>query len=219
MLNFLNLSYSRFSAIDGKKILNITNSTHHDLNVTNQIKISENKSYYLNKTKISTISSGQFGCWLSYLTIMKNLVETKSERPTLILEDDVDLEVDFMRTISTSTKTLPSDWDMLLCGYCCLTKQRGSIKEFYHVKKYATTHCQLIRNYTTAARIYEKLNLPEIEKPVDMIFHDMAALGYLKIFALKNQIAIQRRDLFKSDIEFSWNYRKVKLKNSLTDLL
>lgn len=211
MLNSVNATYRRFSAIDGHLILKNNKTYFEDKQAKNTLNYGTKK-----------LSAGQIGCWLSYLSLMKEIAESGRNKPVLVLEDDVDLEVDFMSTLSSTLKLLPAQWDILLCGYCCLTKlnpKYSRVKHVYPVKKFATTHCQVFRNSTTARKVYEKLNVnfnvSSIDKPVDMMLHDLTLTRQFKVFALKHPIAIQRRDIFKSDIENSWPIGNVRLRNSL----
>jgi len=215
MLDILNLTYRRFSAVDGIEFLK--NQTYAD------------RYSFLRQTRIiysrETLSPGQIGCLLSYLALLKEIADSNTRLPVLVLEDDVDLQVDLLKTILTTIPTLQPEWDILLGGYCCLTKYRSrNLAELgpnptHRVKKFATTHCQVFHNSTIAKKIYQKLNQMKLDKPIDMVLHDLTFSKFLNVFALQYQIAIQQRDLFKSDIEKSIGYSKIRLRSSLRNLI
>lgn len=212
MLELANVTYRRFRAVDGREYLK--NSSLPLGQAFSNLTKSTNK-----------LSAGQIGCWLSYFSLFKEIAESETNQPTLILEDDADLETDFYPTIANTIQRLPQNWDILLCGYCCLTKYRERHLTAFvsrlttRVKKFATTHCMVIRNSTTARNIWARLGDSGLEQPIDMFLHDLTLKRILKVYAFQPPVSVQRRDLLKSDISGSVDFFSPRLKNSLRDRL
>lgn len=244
LLNHSNLTYSRFRAVDGNQLYTnrsylLTFGAH-----SSGIKLMEQKNNTVLPAMASMMKSedgGRVGCWLSYLLLMLEIAASQTSQPVVILEDDVDVDANFAQLINSTIFKAPSDWDMLLCGYCCMTPLGYVSNDFQSVRIYAATHCFIIRNATTAARIAQRLDTAEISSPVDLT---LSALGsqrydssifnlylmfiinsclfryrYINIYALINQIAVQRRDIFPSEIPTSGKIEQARLGNSLLDRL
>jgi GR25 family glycosyltransferase involved in LPS biosynthesis len=185
--------YRRFRAVDGKQLY--TNDYY--LNSFNQSKNIKFDIDSKDDSKRATKAT-----WLSYLFLFKDFAASSSNQSLLILEDDVDIEVDFVRLLNDSMMKAPSDWDILLCGYCCLgemedKKVRNNI--WIPVLSFATTHCFVVRNSTVARFIATKADVKVIKQPIDLFISEMAPSKELNIYALKNKIAIQEREIFETD--------------------
>ncbi|MGI4753414.1 MAG: glycosyltransferase family 25 protein [Janthinobacterium lividum] len=134
----INLSYERFSAVDGYA-LPITNQKGEKftgLDVKNNSSLlsldnnytifcpSENINYYANSKILNrTLTAGEFGCYCSHREIWPKMVEENIPY-ALILEDDAILEENFYQKFSTIIKSLPSDWDLAYLFLMHLPKQK-----------------------------------------------------------------------------------------------
>ena len=202
-------TYRRFRAVDGKQLF--TNDSY--LKSFNQSKNIKFDIYSNDDNKLATKAT-----WLSYLFLFKDFAASSSNQSLLILEDDVDIEVDFVRLLNDSMLKAPSDWDILLCGYCCLAemedkKVRNNI--WIPVLSFATTHCFVVRNSTVARFIATKADVEVVKQPIDLFISKMAPSKELNIYALKNKIAIQERKIFETDNPDSGKITdEQKLKNS-----
>ena len=61
---------------------------------------------------------GEIGCYLSHYNLLKHLTTLRTD-PTmghLILEDDISISDDCVKSWNTSVKSIPSDWDMIFLG-------------------------------------------------------------------------------------------------------
>lgn len=200
--------YSRFRAVDSHELYN--NSFYLD-------SFDQAKNIKLKKeSDRDTKTLARKATWLSYLFLFKNLASYLSKQPILILEDDIDLEVDFVKQLNNSMKEAPNDWDVLLFGYCCIEKmlfKPVESKLWIPVKHFSALHCFVLRNSTVASRIARLIDVEVVNDPIDIFIATMAKSNVLAIYAHVTQIAIQRRDLFGTN-----NPDSGKLDNSLDKL-
>ena len=174
LLTFTNLNYHRFRAVDGAKLFTNTSTSYlSTFNHSSNIRLDfTSRTMELNK---SPMRSGEIGCWLSYLFLMREFAEKQYSQPLVILEDDIDIDVNFSRYIQHTIDSAPADWDILLCGYCCLIATNYKSETLRSAKSYYATHCFIIRNASTAARIANRLDVERITSPVDRYFSRLAA--------------------------------------------
>jgi GR25 family glycosyltransferase involved in LPS biosynthesis len=218
ILGHLNFDYRRFTAVDHVELASNPNYLASTFDQVENFKT--NQSILLKQTYNRDLSLGQVSCWLSYLLLFSQLASVSiSKRPILILEDDVDVEVDFVNQLNEAISSAPPDWDVLLCGYFYLQGDNYTDTKFQRVNDYAGTHCQLVRDSSVAARLVQKLDLITIEKPVDLILGNLAGSRYLNFYALKDQLAVQMRHVFKTEIYNSGATVQYTLKNSLVQYL
>ena len=65
---------------------------------------------------------GMVGCKLSHYLNLRRIEISRTKKPVLILEDDVDLEFNFVKKIESVLNKMPEDLDILLIS--------GHYKEF-----------------------------------------------------------------------------------------
>ena len=186
-------NHRRFRAIDGKQLY--TNDSY-----LKSFSQAENIRFDISSQKATkaTNKQAQTSTWLSYLLLFKDFAASSSNQPLLILEDDIDLETDFVKLLGGSIKQAPSDWDILLCGYCCLSRLKSKpfrSKMWIPVKHFATTHCFVVRNSTVASFIASQIDVTVVEDLIDLYIAKMASTNKLNIYARAAKIAGQRRDL------------------------
>jgi GR25 family glycosyltransferase involved in LPS biosynthesis len=106
-----NLAITRFDATNAKNI---------DISLYDEFLVNKNKSIYGtdmkqyfkdNPTKI-----GHFGCYLSFLGVMKKFLKTNKEY-LIIFEDDAIICNNFTEQLVNRVKLVPDDWDIILIGY------------------------------------------------------------------------------------------------------
>lgn len=107
-----NIKFDFFEGIDGKKFGLATN-----------IMFSENDPSVPNKY----IQSGRIGCLLSHYMLWKTLSYLPDEE-FLIIEDDIILQNDFINKFSLYKSQLPTDWQYVFVGYCCLPNIKNITK-------------------------------------------------------------------------------------------
>ncbi|KAJ6605338.1 hypothetical protein DFH09DRAFT_202912 [Mycena vulgaris] len=64
------------------------------------------------------LSRSRIACWYSHLSVIQRTAAHLPEKTSLILEDDVDMEVDIKDRLLSVWSLLPPDWDILFLGHC-----------------------------------------------------------------------------------------------------
>lgn len=216
LLNFLNLSHNRFRAVDGNQYFR-NQSYSSSFENAKYVKLNKyEQTFVYNKA----IGPSSVGLWLSYQFLMQEIEKWKTVKPIVCLEDDNDLEVEFKNLIYDATQKVAADWDIVLCGFCNFLPFSQSFgQKLAKVFKFSCTNCFIVRNSTTAKMIGEHLNLTSINTPVDLFLSSLAEQKKLQIYTLPASIAVQRRDLFKTDIPTSGSVSIAPLKNSLISFI
>lgn len=66
------------------------------------------------------LNSGKIACWHSHLQVIRQIAYQVTEgphaKPSLILEDDIDMEMDIQDRLAAVWGALPESWDMLYLG-------------------------------------------------------------------------------------------------------
>lgn len=182
LLTFLNLTHHRFRAVDGKQFfVNLSHLTSFEnagkikLNLTEQI--GDQKCY-----EYTIDLRGMFGCWLSYLFLMIDIAESGTNKPVVVLEDDNDLDVNFVGEIENALAKVPSDWDMILCGNCGIAKTSIRYDNLVGVQRFSCMNCFIVRNSTTAASIARAIDVKEISLAVDEFLGEFIKQGFTLLF-------------------------------------
>ncbi|KAJ7625785.1 hypothetical protein FB45DRAFT_836057 [Roridomyces roridus] len=65
------------------------------------------------------MSRGPIACYHSHITLISETAKREfTGEPSLILEDDVDVDRDIKEQLSAVWHLLPTDWDMIFLGFC-----------------------------------------------------------------------------------------------------
>lgn len=215
MLTYLGVHYARFPAVEGKKFFN--NKTYlSEYNHASRVRLDHDKLMQKNVTRMS---NNQVGCFLSHLLVLLEIAAANTTRPTIVLEDDVDLDKNFVSKFLSALESVPNDWDLLLCGYCCKRIERKVNYFLLRMKFHLATHCLVIRNSTTAEKLVKHINVVQLDFPVDNMIGEMTRNKSLNVYGMRRKIAIQKREFYKSDI-LSKDFPKERLKgDSLLEFL
>lgn len=112
-MDFLKLDYENFPGFS-KRDLFITQ-------IGRQIRAwSELQPAYLKNWAKSMSDSeimGRVGCTASHIALWKHMLACGIDT-ALILEDDVDIHIDFLDLLTAGIETVPTDWDLIFPGYC-----------------------------------------------------------------------------------------------------
>lgn len=165
-LDFLNISFNVFTAVDGGKLRNQLDQ-NKNASVAELVDI-KNLKLKRETLEKSNNSLSHVGCWLSHLKLMQKIEDSKVEDNILILEDDFVADGDAVSLIASAINKLPFNWDLLYVGHC---DTRGCC-ENYLDRKYdmckcrknqpiGCTHGYMLRNYSVASRIFERGNSEE----------------------------------------------------------
>ncbi|KAL0572746.1 hypothetical protein V5O48_009226 [Marasmius crinis-equi] len=168
------------------------------------------------------ISPARVACWHSHLEIIRHVArnEEGSNTMTIILEDDVDIEIDVRQRLSKVWNLLPPDWDIIFLGHCwsnettyapllprdnasCsdLTTECGSwagnasFPNLLH-PSYAPqcTHAYVLSS-SGAKKLYGHLSYPPFaySRAIDQAFAWLVKSGRLSAFSVVPPVAVQRR--------------------------
>ena len=102
-----NIKFTKISAIDGKK-LNI-----NKLKESNILNLTKHSFFNHNKNGRDSLK-GSIGCALTHRKIWKKIA--RSNKETIILEDDVILPTNFWTKLNTYSNQIPNDWDIIFIG-------------------------------------------------------------------------------------------------------
>ena len=70
------------------------------------------------------LTTAKLACWFSHLQVISRIARAESQnyahescmKVSLILEDDVDMELDIRERLEATWEILPKDWDILFIG-------------------------------------------------------------------------------------------------------
>lgn len=131
---------------------------------------------------------GHLGCTLSHLSVIYNI-----KKPTIILEDDVDIQLDFDKKLPQTVKALyelDPEWDILLLGWCCLytdsahcikhdqeaIRKGGLVKMHYWIGGWS----YMIRSVTVAQKIIKHFS--PIFSHIDLGLADLVSEKKLNVY-------------------------------------
>jgi glycosyl transferase family 25 len=75
----------------------------------------ELRSYFVASGQ--ALSPGEIGCYASHLAVCRKIADGALASPTLILEDDVQLDANFGSLLVRLVQALPADWDIVRMSY------------------------------------------------------------------------------------------------------
>lgn len=186
------VKFKVIEAIDGKNIDVRAVTTEKAFK---ELSDAERKGF---RTKHYQITRGAVGCYLSHLNTYKEILNSDKEYG-LIFEDDVKFNTnEVLQELQNRVRTIKSDWDIMLLGCVCYIC--NSFKDYYDAQKFILLHAYLIKK-ESAKKILDLLEGNPIEKQIDSKFSDMAANGDIKIVCLKEQLAIQNNNDYKTTIQ------------------
>lgn len=134
------------------------------------------------------LTRGAVGCYLSHINVYKSVLKQETEY-AIIFEDDVRLiKPNILEEINKVLPTIPEDWDILLLGCVCFVC--GKFVNYYDVNRYFLMHGYIVKK-SSAEKILHMIENEPIEQQIDARFSDLAERGLLKIYCLRNKLAVQ----------------------------
>ena len=134
------------------------------------------------------LTRGAVGCYLSHINVYKSVLQQDTEY-AIIFEDDVRLiKPNILEEINKVLPTIPEDWDILLLGCVCFVC--GKFVNYYDVNRYFLMHGYIVKK-SSAEKILHMIENEPIEQQIDAKFSDLAERGLLKIYCLRNKLAVQ----------------------------
>jgi glycosyl transferase family 25 len=148
------------------------------------------------RREIATPACAQFctpstiGCAASHAKAWRRAA--RSGRPyTLVLEDDVELDLDARDVIQRVLKRVPSDADVIVlgCYLCATTRNRGSRStDLIRIRQFSGTHAYIVTQ-RGAQRLLDYAT--PVKFHVDMVMSSLNHTGILTTYALATDIARQ----------------------------
>ena len=234
-LEYLNLSFTRISGVDGKildrwmhTISYLQNRARYkppsmvDFGLDHRSKFVLKSTHY-DHTKLTT---AQIGCQQSHLNVYFRIIDVARESgedlPVLILEDDVLLEKNIMNEIYEIFKILPDNWEYLALGNlfdngsCIPVVADRLCRQIIHMWG---THAYILRNSSVARKLVRWSNR---EWPVaaDHIYLKHLKNGDLYLYQVYPKLlAIQDRKYMSSDIVTQSRIRQRRQYTNFSDLI
>lgn len=141
------------------------------------------------------LSRGAVGCYLSHLSIYKQIVKSNSNYG-IIFEDDSEMIEDFYKNIIEGLNKIPDNWDIFLLGHICIKCDINT--EYTKVHRFWGTHSYIIKK-ESAAKLLKYLDKP-LSKQIDADMSLLVKRGIINIYALNTSLAMQSNN-FYSDIQ------------------
>ncbi|CAG8560362.1 8140_t:CDS:1 [Acaulospora morrowiae] len=170
-----------------------------------------NDSETLNKYGFHHDNPNHKACYVSHYRILDSIVRN-GYKSSLILEDDVDLEVFLFELIKDVFRLLPTDWEMIYLGHCNSGEDRGDFMgEALDFKVYKSSSPACTHGYAVSLSGAKKLlrELIDGSLPYDLQIRGPIRSGNIKSYTLIPSAIIQWIYGNPSDISpggDSWTY-------------
>lgn len=185
-LDFLQLGYVRIPAVDGKVMQRVVTEnrseerTHATFGLDDRSKLDlahVDREFNAVGSDGSIYSKGShygvIGCMQSHIKTYYQIVDKvsmmghESDRPSLILEDDVLMERNFTSLLREALRVIATDWEVFAIGHiegaCIDEHQSNGVSSNVPCRShhFYATHAYLIRNAAVAERLLSYSNTPE----------------------------------------------------------
>ena len=216
MLTTANCCFLRFNAVNGNAVMNkIEKITDYEKNYNLKTPIDLNKFNSLDSSRY-----GMLGCKFSHYLNLRRIENTElTNRPVLILEDDVDLECDFVDKIEDAIQKLPENWDMcLITGFRHLHDNHVDFGDNSIIKVGYFFEClgYIVNGSKSAGKLANFINEtcpPDF--PVDLFLANISMQNGFNLYGLNNTLATQLRKEFPTAIPSSGEIQEITLVDSL----
>lgn len=182
-------SVIRWSATDGK-LLNI-----------NELPISIRAKFELTETRHSHESLGSLGaigCYLSYVSILRDMIKYNYQR-IITFEDDIYFIDDFNLKFTQAIDNLPEDVDVLIFGYYVI-KEGVEYSSYYQLNGRFWGTFGIMFTQQGARKILA--NAFPIEVHFDAYLSFMSRVGNLKVLVTKENLCVNDTTIpgYKSNV-------------------
>lgn len=213
ILNYAKCKYEFFNAVDGNLIL------------TRQKHISEYSKgfdigHYVDKHKyVNEKYHGVVGLKLTSYLIYKIMEQSGNTKPLLVLEDDADLEADFVFKLEDMLSKLRDEWDIIILNNNYVLKDNlmppDGITGLREIGMFAGTYAYLINGCATASKLANLLDICYYTDPIDKCLGAACIYSQIKGYAFTQPLATHLGNIFESNIPTSWYVGPDNLENSL----
>lgn len=229
ILSAANCNYSRFNAVHGKSLKSGVKKLEDYTSPLGLFDIS-----FPDFSDLPENWMGMVGCKLSHYILLRKIETLKSQKPILILEDDIDIDLDFVQKIETALIHMPSEWDILLVSPHFNSFNQSFLNEnptlqtelcteyfkqnLSRVKCFFETSGFIVNGANAAKKIADLILTKDLKNcPIDLFLSGEAENQNLIIYALNEKLVIQLTDVFCTSISTSSKIAQLKLCNSLTE--
>lgn len=212
ILSFADTKYRIVNAVDGNEIFS---------NSENILKYSKNQNfidYFKKHEDVSENLYGAVGLKLTSYALFREYEELKTEKPLLILEDDVDLELDFVNIIENTLSNMNDNWDIILLTpsyYVDYNRPTNKLTGLRGINFFSGTYAYLINGSRAAKKLADLLENCDPKFPIDFYFGEMSCSRFIIGYAFTTSIATHLGNVFASSIATSDYVGPEKLVNSL----
>lgn len=219
LLSTVYCRFSRFNAVDGIDLLENKKSISYYLDPLGLSNIPINISKY---SGIDKQLMGMVGCKLSHYINFRRIEKSNSAKPVLVLEDDIDLEADFVDIIEGAIKRAPKDWDIItLTEHYAVDGKKTSLNTPYlHRIGWFVETIYLVNGARSSKMIADLIELKcSRDCPIDTFLSNESIANTIQAYAFKEKLAIQLRSTFPSAIPNSDPLYPKPLKRSILSVM
>lgn len=215
MLDLAGCEFRIFNAVDGNLIISQKKDIKeycNSLDLTLMVKrhLDLGSRYY-----------GTVGLKLSNYILMRELEQSKSDKPLLILEDDADLEADFVTVIEDMLDKMNKEWDIILLTPRYWADHERPFDENTGLEGmgfFYGTYGMMINGSKSAKKLADFLEVCPPTLPIDDYYGELSKNKKIIGYAFKNQLVTHLGNIFQSTIGTSYPLNPANLKLSLYEL-
>ncbi|KAF7309078.1 hypothetical protein MKEN_01109500 [Mycena kentingensis (nom. inval.)] len=170
------------------------------------------------RTRSTPLTRGVVSCYRSHLSALE-LAAQQTDAASLIMEDDVDMEIDIQARLDKIWGALPADWDVVYLGHCwsdetahaplpipthssaSLHVVNGTVPRLHPSRAPLCTHAYAV-SPAGARRLLSHLTLPSFaySRPIDNAIAHLIETDRVKSYTVVPNVIIQRDKRGVSDI-------------------
>lgn len=196
-LSSMNLNYRLFNAVDGSAVLR---NEQHISQYSNGIDMDCMIRKHL---IVSRKFYGAVGLKFSNYILMREIERSESNRPVLILEDDVSFGNDIAEIIEDVIGRINVPWDIILLIPTFFTdpsRPHDSETGLKGMVSFYGTYGFIVDGCKAAKKLADYLEDCPVWHPIDNYYGDLMQQGKIVGYAFADSLVYHRSDLFKSTI-------------------
>ncbi|CAE6457315.1 unnamed protein product [Rhizoctonia solani] len=143
-------------------------------------------------------------CWHSHTSVIREIASETiqagtSDTGTVILEDDIDMELDIQQRIGRLWEALPPNWDILFLGHCWSAEDTypplRSHDQLHPSHSPKCTHAYAVSR-KGARRLVKLLRDPSVAygRPLDAALLDLIQSNLVNAYSVHPSVVIQTKD-------------------------
>ena len=189
----------RFSAINGRHLILSDYLTDDIIEEIEEVEDKGVRKYHHQLTK------GGVGCFLSHLSLYRQLLQDKSYNAYLIMEDDIKINPDIKTHMDYSLKYIPNDWDIILYSWLRVGSQPTINTLIEKIEYFWGMQCYLINN-RGAEKIVRELENQPLDGQIDSYLSRMIKQGKLNVYMYNKKVVSENSN--QTDIQTDMKYSR-----------